>query len=306
MRRLSMISQFIHGKDKPVLRPGESHEGVGRKKNPAPLSPVSDCLGAERMCHLCTINTKAERARSSEHWRHGWIDVNFTDTPRYYSAELCVVFCGLLAGSSVSLVGFFSLPFVSGCFVWFVCWFWGVFVCCRLLPCASDRRLARCTSSFFVLLAFLLLFSLLRYLGVRDDVEWPFHPYCPRFLEFVCLFLLAPSVRSWFGSVSLSSPAVLLVVVGRQVVESLAGRSHGLGCAAASNAGVPGLLSVGQSGAPSCSKDCSHGIRGDVLSQFGCYFYSKGEWNAPTGRLPYFGCTSLLQCTAGTSESRTL
>ena len=32
MRRLSMISQFIHGKDKPVLRPGESHEGVGRKK----------------------------------------------------------------------------------------------------------------------------------------------------------------------------------------------------------------------------------------------------------------------------------
>ena len=27
------FSQFNHSKDKPVLRPGESHEGVGRKKN---------------------------------------------------------------------------------------------------------------------------------------------------------------------------------------------------------------------------------------------------------------------------------
>ena len=27
-----MISQFNHGKDELVLRPGESHEGVGRKK----------------------------------------------------------------------------------------------------------------------------------------------------------------------------------------------------------------------------------------------------------------------------------
>ena len=32
MRRLSIISQFIYGKNKPVLRPGESHEGVGWKK----------------------------------------------------------------------------------------------------------------------------------------------------------------------------------------------------------------------------------------------------------------------------------
>ena len=31
MRRLSMLHN--HSKDKPVLRPGESHEGVGRKKN---------------------------------------------------------------------------------------------------------------------------------------------------------------------------------------------------------------------------------------------------------------------------------
>ena len=30
---LACFSQFNHSKDKPVLRPGESHEGVGRKNN---------------------------------------------------------------------------------------------------------------------------------------------------------------------------------------------------------------------------------------------------------------------------------
>ena len=29
---LACFSQFNHSKDKPVLRPGERHEGVGRKK----------------------------------------------------------------------------------------------------------------------------------------------------------------------------------------------------------------------------------------------------------------------------------
>ena len=39
----------------------------------------------------------------------------------------------------------------------------------------------------------------------------------------------------------------------------VAGRSHGLGCTAASKSGVPDVLSAGQSGAPLCSKDCVHG-----------------------------------------------
>ena len=94
-------------------------------------------------------------------------------------------------------------------------------------------------------------------------------------MTWICLFHppRPPFNLAWFLLVALnlfvSLGSSLAVILSECVVYSLgdfqvAGRSHGLGCAAASNAGVPGLLSVGQPGAPSCSKVCPHGTRGVV------------------------------------------
>ena len=137
---------------------------------------------------------------------------------------------------------------------------------------------------------------------------WPFHPLCAPFAVqcFAFSLLVALNLFVLFGS----SPVVISVSVGYSLGDfQVAGRSHGLGCAAASNAGVLGLLSVGQPGAPSCSKVCSHGNRGVVRFNEWLLFLLEGEWNALTVLLDYdteFGCTSQLQCTAGPSETMTL
>ena len=57
----------------------------------------------------------------------------------------------------------------------------------------------------------------------------------------------------------------------------LAGRSHGLGCTAAGTSGVPDLPSVGQSGAPLCSKDCGHGECSFVAYQFDAFDLQGSE-----------------------------
>ena len=80
---------------------------------------------------------------------------------------LCLLFCSVwsFAGLfSVPLAGFLLFLLSLG-FVWFVCWFFGLLVCCRFLPCASDRRLARCTSSFS--LCWFFVSSLSCYLGTQ-------------------------------------------------------------------------------------------------------------------------------------------
>lgn len=87
---------------------------------------------------------------------------------------------------------------------------------------------------------------------------------------------------------------------------AVAGRSHGLGCTAASISGVPGLLSVGQSGAPPCSKGCSHGTCSAVAIGMNAVSTQGVSDDARTGdgMNPY--SPSLTQCTAGLTETMTL
>ena len=160
--------------------------------------------------------TSAERVRSLQQWR--------TQQAGLMSLSL------MQQGTTFELLFAFRffLRFVSLCFVFvlfLVYWSSG-----WLLPCASDRRLARCMSPFLclvVVLVFCLLVSA---------------------LSLSCLDGTPVSEMLLLGPVTLLPPLVLCVHL---------------------------ILSC--SGAPSCSKDCSHGIRKDVLLRYGRYFYSMGE-----------------------------
>ena len=60
---LACFSQFNHSKNKPVLRPGESHEGVGRKKTTLFFRPTPSWLLPGRSIQV-TYNTFKSHATS--------------------------------------------------------------------------------------------------------------------------------------------------------------------------------------------------------------------------------------------------
>ena len=141
----------------------------------------------------------------------------------------------------------------------------GLFGCgVPLLPRASDRRLAGCISSGLPLTG----------VGPSSVLSLCFSSPVGFFFLCCCCPGSLSSPVSFGGSgrgflcsllppfLPTASCGVLsfchrpLVAINSLLV---AGRSHRLGCTAASSSGVPDLLSVGQSGAPLCSKDCVHG-----------------------------------------------
>ena len=127
----------------------------------------------------------------------------------------------------------------------------GLFGCgVPLLPRASDRRLAGCMSSGLPLTGVGFFFFCCCCPGSLSSPV-SFGGSGPGFL-----YSLLPPFLPTASCGVLSFCHRRLVAINSLLV---AGRSHGLGCIAASNSGVPDLLSVGQSGAPLCSKDCVHG-----------------------------------------------